>query len=912
MTSNFDNFKISKANAINSSGTMTSFGVDKSTESIKFDVSNNLIELLKSLDVDNIEEQMAILEKCKKSGIDLNTISNDVLQKIVTEYKNSKISEVSQVQKTEQNTQVDNNEKQKTDFKSEYNKKDLNGKLEDCYVALARNIYPKGVKDKNNNYIVKPNSMNKSWEELSKPERDQFIQKVKNFIDNDERLKDIKDSFTSTESVDENVKTMMLDMLMRGILAAEFNDISFTDYLKKNEFERAEIVENYLNDNNDTLNENDNYLKNQNEYLKQQVTNILKEKTGIEAENNLDAADVKRYIKVLNLNEDELIYLSLKEKADKGILNDDNDKELYSYYSSLYGTDAGQERLKEAKAQNLHDLEVKYQDLKSKGNLSPAEKRSLEILEKTIASNESKELKKLYGSMPKPTVEEQAVLDDVKSSLNNIEEHVHGSDLESAFLIPEIEKKFADKSKDEKENFIKTYLKFDKSDTANRIYAYYLHKGINVIDKSTNDLGSLHVHEMSNEQADIHHSNILEGYNSENDYDKKLSDVAMKTERKILSKHGNDYQRTSYTDLALNTGNTEYINLGIDVTYSISDDKIKDENVEKIFAHKNTTAENGIYALRNIKDAGKSQYKVLELTTGRWAEATAYASEHNTVSDMDKEYQTKGFETLHTNINKHFEGEEAVKYSKALADQIQNCDKDNQLDMHKEIMTSKYSEVVEHAAGNIKNYDASVQSDAIDTTVASGNTKAIETAYSNLASSPNVVQESAQLRYTIENSLDNTKNEELAQKIKSGATLTREEYDSLTETQKQEYKTAYFQSLSPAKQVEIITKISDVTTKKAIFKKIAESNKNLLRSIIENDVSSAEFVYNLHIADELVLSVAKRKGASMIQFSNLANKIEKNIEKSDYGKTKVNTYMDSPFDVFKIKNKKDKSDIYLA
>lgn len=73
-----------------------------------------------------------------------------------------------------------------------------------------------------------------------------------------------------------------------------------------------------------------------------------------------------------------------------------------------------------------------------------------------------------------------------------------------------------------------------------------------------------------------------------------------------------------------------------------------------------------------------------------------------------------------------FEKEEAVKIQKTLADQIAKCHKDNQLDMHNDIMKSKYDDVLEYASSNINKYDESVQADAIKSTYATGNEKAIE------------------------------------------------------------------------------------------------------------------------------------------------------------------------------------------
>ena len=82
--------------------------------------------------------------------------------------------------------------------------------------------------------------------------------------------------------------------------------------------------------------------------------------------------------------------------------------------------------------------------------------------------------------------------------------------------------------------------------------------------------------------------------------------------------------------------------------------------------------------------------------------ATAHAAENDVISKLGKNDQTKGFKLIKNRVEDLFEGEQAIKYSKALSDQIPNCDKSNQLDMHNEIMKSKYSEV--HAKTDEEGY----------------------------------------------------------------------------------------------------------------------------------------------------------------------------------------------------------------
>ena len=190
-------------------------------------------------------------------------------------------------------------------------------------------------------------------------------------------------------------------------------------------------------------------------------------------------------------------------------------------------------------------------------------------------------------------------------------------------------------------------------------------------------------------------------------------------------------------------------------------------------------------------------------------------------------------------------------------------------------------------AGQIKNCDVSVQSKAIESIVASGNSNATEIALSNLATSaPSVVQDEANLKgilygaYT-ENVTASTDKTELQQKIASGARLTPQEYYSLSDKEKLEYKTNYFKSLPPAKQIAMLSNLTDVSMKKTIFKKLINQDKNFFRSLVESDATTAEFAYNMHIGEEIVMEVANRKAASDIKFALLSQKIDKDYQKKN-------------------------------
>ncbi|CCY63241.1 unknown [Clostridium sp. CAG:967] len=94
-------------------------------------------------------------------------------------------------------------------------------------------------------------------------------------------------------------------------------------------------------------------------------------------------------------------------------------------------------------------------------------------------------------------------------------------------------------------------------------------------------------------------------------------------------------------------------------------------------------------------------------------------------STLHKDNQTPAFKHIRT-VAQDLSPEVTKRVEMTLADQIAKSHKDNQLDMHNDIMQSKYDEVLERAASNINQYDKSVQADAIKSTYATGNEKAIE------------------------------------------------------------------------------------------------------------------------------------------------------------------------------------------
>lgn len=202
-----------------------------------------------------------------------------------------------------------------------------------------------------------------------------------------------------------------------------------------------------------------------------------------------------------------------------------------------------------------------------------------------------------------------------------------------------------------------------------------------------------------------------------------------------------------YATAMINTSANEQLNAVTAVTAGMKSQKVQQATVDKGYDVEDEKVQRQI--LNNVKTKSSEQtktyaavesYRALEsvqndalhMFTDDSASATKAVIESGNLKKFSKANQTEAFKTLQTNAENLMAKDEAVKNLNALADQISQCDKSNQLDMHKSIMGSKYEEVQTHAAANIHTYDKSVQADAIKETYKSGNTKAIDACNSQL------------------------------------------------------------------------------------------------------------------------------------------------------------------------------------
>ena len=293
-----------------------------------------------------------------------------------------------------------------------------------------------------------------------------------------------------------------------------------------------------------------------------------------------------------------------------------------------------------------------------------------------------------------------------------------------------------------------------------------------------------------------------------------------------------------------------------------------------------------------------------------------------TFTRYDKDNKTDAFRMFRTRFEQDdFSKNEAVNQLNLLADNIKKVkEADIQLEMHNDIMQSKYSEVQEHAAGNIKDYDPTVQSKALESVYATGNEKAIDAAVESIsdAKSLDVIQQNfnkvvtESLVKTVDNSsdalntIDTASKDDVSikEKVAAGTRLTTQEFASLTPSEKREYIANLFKNLSPNEKIKLINSISNQSTKRSIYKMIARTNGDLFNRMI-NDADVAKTILDMNLSAEInnkILTVVNRKKYSTNAFADLSK---------DYNKDTQNnlSYSTNPYGGFDTKEifKKDKT-----
>lgn len=918
MNLNIGNEKVNNINTVSS--TVQSSTVQASSTSsapIKM-VDEEKNKLCKNLGI-TIDEYDAIIAK----NPTFKTANLGEQQKIVTAYKSEVAAKAQATTTPQQNeekpaetaTETQSVESNPYTYanKAEYNKKDVKGKIEDCYAELAKNIYIHGA---TLGKISLPAHSAEEWAKLSDAQKQAEVEKLKQFIDTVPELKTLKAQFnTKVEGKgQEALVDAVMDMIQTANTTYSEGDkvgMAFTDFIKLDEYDRAQRIEDYLSfENASNLNENDKKFLARTEMLKKQVASKISEiraeaakKAGKKAPKplnpeQLDTSDIAKYMKYYNLNENELLYKGISETPDFNFENlSKEDQKAYIYFGKLGSTD-DHKLIQNAKAKNALALKSEYDAIKAKiqkgEEVSSNEQGKLSILEEYLNSEEGKLALKNAENLPTPKTDyEKSVVKDYETISTQLNGVAHGSDIKSVAMVSAIEQKIEGMSKEDAVKYISTFINMNSAEEGPAIALAFVNKYPELLDDK-NLLGSnaLNTDELNTEQTQRLSKTASDSANSGSKEDIVAAQRFFRTSSRVLgmphckgAEH--DDKKGLIADGMSQISTAEDLKYGADMVATITDAEKSKKTIDKISNAKNANHDVQIHIAKisSLATEGAGAHYV-DIAGKNSSKAAAYISENGIIAQLSAKDQTEALVATRANIEKHFKGQKAIQYSNSLADQIQNCDKNNQLAMHNEMLNSKYSEVQEHVAGNIKNYDVSVQSKAVESIVATGNVKATEVAVANLCTAPQVVQDDANLKGILNSAYSNTTteyatNSEIQQKIASGAKLTSQEFYALSPQEKQSYIANYFKSLPTAKQFKILSNLTDVNLKKTIFKRLINEDKNFFRSLVENDANTAEFAYNMHIGEEIVMEVAKRKSASDIKFALLSQKIDADYQKKN-------------------------------
>lgn len=822
---NIDNSNIKISTGVNSGLKATNTTSGSKTVSVQMTDTNKLA-LLKKLNI-TLDQYNAI----KAQNPNFDTLSPAEQYEIIDNFsvktptlvKSKTEKQDAKVEKTSTSTP------EIKDIKAEYNKKDLVGKTEICYSEVARNIYIYGVKDKDK--VIANAHSKEEWDKLSDEEKKAEVEKVKTFINSDERLKNVKNKYD--DKVPENAKGIIIDGIMRAIQAANAEGVSIVDFMKKDEYERKELIEQYLLEekefNPSNLNKNDEEYLSQSKMLNSEVTKVVEKKTGQKLDNELDTG---LYVKYYNLSEDELLHSALKEKVKNGEKLTDVEQKQYARYNKMMAEPSNQQIVKEAKAQNILKLDKEFNTLSAKikngETLSPEERKAYSILKETLNSEENKELRNFGKLMPQPQTDyEKKVAADVENYKAQTKEYVHGSDLEAGTVIAYIGNKTDGMSKAEKTEYIAHFIRYNRSLSSSKIFARYMKECPELAGRVETLLAaSSNYTEMdATQRADFNKAKV-KAANSNNLYLKATGINSANTVSYVLAKP--EYSSAKFDEMKLENAesnaqinDTEVLKNTTSANATIHDAETAVKAQACITNSDYFNDEVAIDTANKARDFVKgAQARVLNMTTDKNAAAAKYVAENDIIRTLHADAQAEAFDGTYNSINKHFKGAEADKYSQSLTSQI-------------------------------KGLDAKAQVEALSTVYKSGNEKAIAVAVNEVL--PAIKSPDAQqiaLKQAVMELAGISDNSDLQTKFANG-TLTKAEIAQLSSTERRDYYVRLFDNATPMEKIEYLKSLPAGKSRQTVYNLIGTYYKNTFKTLVESDVTTAEAMYNMGLKTDL-------------------------------------------------------------
>lgn len=673
-------------------------------------------------------------------------------------------------------------------------------------------------------------------------------------------------------------KSSIADSTMTRIQAANMYEISLEDFQKLSQVEREEYVYDYLNTEKefaDAEGRKPEFTKSERDYwnrsnlLAESVNNYYKQK-GIER--SVCPGDVSQVLREENLNLEQIQFDYLDNKIKQGQNLSKYEKYQYKYLSETkdyFETDSQLNNLANAENQKLQEPPSLYSKI-----------QSTEFAEKYNDAFPNEKVEILYGILKQEAGNDKKVLyDNLIASASDAYkkgDRALASDLaKKARLVDRVR-----------------YISVDKNASATEV---------SLKTKSAKDLSA-------QEAAELH-KNIG---NNENEAIAESGGIA-------LVGRSSDEQALEISYVGSKFSK---------VDNAMYDRFTKFEDIDKAEigytnVRNGATQETLNYVAANAdKSQAELQNTVLKMYIEGNKEATQAAIDAKTVTRFYAQNQTEALNTLKNNAETLMEKGEAIKALNLLSDQIQDCHKDNQLDMHKSMMQSKYSEVQEHTAGNIKNYDPSVQSKALDAVYESGNESAIDAAVNSLESAPSCVQEEVSLKIVGETAARNNLIElaqspdtvSLQERLASGAHLSQSEFNALPSELKREYFTNYFKKLPLEQKIKLLSSIPNGAQKKTIYVMIARTDANLFNAIVK-DKDRADMLLSMGLPNDVknkITNAVKFLAVSDIGYQNIAKKYDIEYE-NEKNKQDNSLYTTNPygFDIKEIYLKDKKGNLMV-
>lgn len=815
---------------------------------------------------------------------------------------------------------------EKSDISSEFNRTEYNSmnkdaKLDKIRYEFAKNIFIYGIKNKQGETVgnLVPHSP-EVWDKMTNEQRQEVVDKLLTEMKNFPGLKKLDDSIMSLSkgNLSEERQIGLIDSTMRAIQVANSKGISILEFFSLNEFEKIDATEAYLSTHKDNLSASEETYLAINGAKKNAMKEALASR-GVGVSPDMSISEIAELAKYCNIDPTEEALRKLKSKKEESGLSKREEQWLQEL--SKFDNGNGKNIIDKYKAVNLQDLEKEFDQLNKKLDagelLTSEEQKHYNLILKYLETDEAKYLKEeIVPNLSKPETEyEKSVAADISDYKEKINGYLNDDRLRDILTVKYLENKTANMSKEEKEKYVKTFLDFNNDRTSVAVFRHYAKEMDSLwSSKSTLSEAAINMDVANKEQARYHYE-TRNSAATENPYWKKCAlDAANCANAVLENSEGNDSVKLLNAEYAVKLADLDYskdeiINLfngATDVNATIDDAKVAIEAQNKIYESENATDEVFVHATNKGKDfADAAQEAIVTGAMDRSAAATANVTDNDIISGLAKVAQSGVFKSAHRNTEKYFEGQEAINHLNNLADQIQNCDKDNQLSMHNDIMSSRYTEVQEHAAGNIGNYDPSVQNDALNTVYSTGNQSAIDAAVESVANSssvdvveqvsPIVIADAAiKTLESDEHAFDDlsaiSTEQTIFEKIASGAKLTSQEYASLSPAEKREYFIKFFKSLSPNEKIKLIKSISSGVQKRNIYKMIARTNNDMFDRLIQ-DAGIAKTIYDMHISGDIdykIESLANKKYLSNNAFAELATETEnKNIDPTHLNERKT-------------------------